>query len=117
MATRVILAEDSLIVREGLQGLLASSPGIDVVAACGDVDSLLAAVDTHTPDVVLTDIRMPPSKTDEGVRVAARLRESHPDIGVIVLSQYSEPKYVVQPARLRLGRTRLPAQGAGAQPR
>ncbi len=94
MPIRVILAEDSLIVREGLQQLLSSSPGIEVVAACGDVDSLLDAVERHEPDVVLTDIRMPPSRTDEGIRVAARLRESDPHIGVVVLSQYSEPTYV-----------------------
>ena len=95
MAIRVILAEDSLLVREGLQQLLLSSPGIEVTATCSDVDSLLEAVDAHRPDVVLTDIRMPPSGTDEGIRVAARLRESHPEIGVVVLSQYSEPSYVL----------------------
>jgi DNA-binding NarL/FixJ family response regulator len=95
VAIRVILAEDSFIVREGLQQLLSSSPGIDVVATCNDVDSLVAAVQTEKPEVVLTDIRMPPTNTDEGVRVAARLRESHPDLGVIVLSQYADPMYVV----------------------
>jgi DNA-binding NarL/FixJ family response regulator len=92
---RVVVAEDSLIMREGLQQLLVSSPGIEVAATCGDVDSLLEAVETHAPEVVLTDIRMPPSGTDEGIQVAARLRESHPDIGVVVLSQYSEPRYVL----------------------
>jgi DNA-binding NarL/FixJ family response regulator len=92
---RVVLAEDSLIMREGLQQLLMSSPGIEVAATCGDVDSLLEAVETHAPEVVLTDIRMPPSGTDEGIRVAARLRQTHPDIGVVVLSQYSEPRYVL----------------------
>ena len=91
----MILAEDSLLVREGLQQLLLSSPGIEVTATCSDVDSLLEAVDAHRPDVVLTDIRMPPSGTDEGIRVAAHLRESHPEIGVVVLSQYSEPSYVL----------------------
>jgi DNA-binding NarL/FixJ family response regulator len=95
VAIRVAVADDSLIVREGLQQLLSSSPGIEVVAACGDLDSLLEAVDRERPDVVLADIRMPPSKTDEGVRVAALLRESHPEIGVVVLSQYSEPAYVL----------------------
>jgi DNA-binding NarL/FixJ family response regulator len=92
---RVVVAEDSLIVREGLQQMLMSSPGIEVAATCGDVDSLLEAVERHAPEVVLTDIRMPPSGTDEGIQVAARLRESHPDIGVVVLSQYSEPRYVL----------------------
>ena len=89
------VGEDILIVREGLEQLLASSPGIEVVASCGDLDSLIEAVSEHRPDVVLTDIRMPPSKTDEGIRLAARLRESHPGTGVVVLSQYSEPGYVL----------------------
>jgi DNA-binding NarL/FixJ family response regulator len=92
---RVAVGEDILIVREGLEQLLASSPGIEVVASCGDLDSLIEAVSEHQPDVVLTDIRMPPSKTDEGIRLAARLRESHPGTGVVVLSQYSEPGYVL----------------------
>src|SRR4051794_2645934 len=95
VAIRVALGEDSLIVREGLEQLLASSPTIEVVASCNDLDSLLEAVDEHEPDIVLTDIRMPPSKSDEGIQVAARLRESHPDIGVVILSQFSEPTYVV----------------------
>ncbi len=96
MAVRVVIGEDSLIVREGIHELLASSPGTEVVASCEDAESLLEAVDAHAPDVVLTDIRMPPSKTDEGIRVAARLRESHPEVGVVVLSQYSEPAYVLR---------------------
>jgi DNA-binding NarL/FixJ family response regulator len=93
---RVTLGEDNLIVREGLEQLLAGSPGIEVVAACGDFESLLEVVEKESPDVVLTDIRMPPSKTDEGIEVAARLRQSHPEIGVVVLSQYSEPAYVLR---------------------
>ena len=96
MSVRVALADDSLIMREGLQQLLAGSPTVEVVAACGDVESLLEAVEEQRPDVVLTDIRMPPSNTDEGVRIAAQLHESHPDIGVIVLSQYSDPAYVLE---------------------
>ncbi len=84
------------ILREGLQELLRSSPGIEVVAACADVDSLLEAVEEHEPEVVLTDIRMPPSGSDEGIQVAASLRESHPEIGVVVLSQFSEPTYVLK---------------------
>jgi DNA-binding NarL/FixJ family response regulator len=95
VAIRVAVGEDSLIVREGLQQLLASSPGLEVVATCGDLDSLLEAVDRERPDLVLTDIRMPPSNSDEGIQVAGRLRESHPEIGVVVLSQYSEPAYVL----------------------
>ena len=95
MAIRVVVAEDSLIVREGLQQLLSSSPSVEIVAACEDVDTLLEAIDRERPDVVVTDIRMPPTGTDEGIQVAARLRESHPDIGVVVISQYAEPSYVL----------------------
>ena len=95
MGIRVAVGEDSLILREGLQQLLARSPGIDVVAACGDLESLLEAVERNRPDVVLTDIRMPPGESDEGIQVATRLRKSHPEIGVVVLSQYSEPAYVL----------------------
>ena len=96
MAIRVVLAEDSLLMREGVEQLLAGSPTVEVVAACSDLDGLLAAVDEHSPDVVITDIRMPPSKTDEGIKVAAQLRHSHPETAVIVLSQYSEPAYVLE---------------------
>lgn len=95
VAIRVVVAEDNLLVREGLQQLLASSPIVDVVAACGDVDALLGAVEQDRPDVVLTDIRMPPSNTDEGIRVAEHLRQTSPSTGVVVLSQYAEPQYVL----------------------
>jgi DNA-binding NarL/FixJ family response regulator len=92
---RVVLGEDSFIVREGLRELLELQAEIDVVAACADLDELLDAVGEHEPDVVMTDIRMPPTNSDEGIRAAAALRESHPDVGVVVLSQYSEPGYVL----------------------
>ena len=92
---RVVLAEDSLIVREGLQQLLRSAPNVEIVASCGDLDSLIAAVEADPPDVVLTDIRMPPSETDEGIQLAARLRDTHPDVGVVVLSQYADPGYAL----------------------
>ena len=95
MAITVALAEDSLIVREGIQQLLATEPDIEVVASCGDVDSLLEAVEELGPNVVVTDIRMPPTETDEGIRVAATLRDSHPDIGVLVLSQHAAPSYAL----------------------
>jgi DNA-binding NarL/FixJ family response regulator len=95
VAVRVVVGEDSLLVREGVAQLLAASPSLELVAACEDFDSLMAAIERERPDVVLTDIRMPPTKSDEGVRVAARLRETHPGIGVIVLSQYSDPGYVL----------------------
>jgi DNA-binding NarL/FixJ family response regulator len=95
VAIRVVVAEDSLIVREGLVQLLAGSPSVDVVAAYGDIDAVLAAVDRDRPDVVLTDIRMPPSNSDEGIRLADRLREQRPATGVVVLSHYAEPPYVL----------------------
>jgi DNA-binding NarL/FixJ family response regulator len=95
VAIRVVVAEDSLIVREGLQQLLAGSPSLDVVAAYGDIDAMLGSVEQDRPDVVLTDIRMPPSNTDEGIRVADHLRRAYPSTGVLVLSQYAEPPYVL----------------------
>jgi DNA-binding NarL/FixJ family response regulator len=94
-AIRVVIAEDSLIIREGIQQLLADSPSVDVVATCGEIDDVLEVVERDPPDVVLTDIRMPPSNTDEGIRLASHLRESRPSIGVVVLSQYAEPPYVL----------------------
>jgi DNA-binding NarL/FixJ family response regulator len=95
MSIRVVLADDHLIVREGVQRLLGTQAGIEIAAACGDLDSLLAAVDAEEPDVVVTDIRMPPGNADEGIRAADRLRETHPDIGVLVLSQYATPSYAL----------------------
>jgi DNA-binding NarL/FixJ family response regulator len=95
VALRVVLAEDNYLVREGVQRLLDGAPDVDVVAACADLDTLLAAVAEHQPDVVVTDIRMPPTSTDEGIRAATMLRESQPGLGVVVLSQYAEPRYVL----------------------
>lgn len=95
VSIRVVLADDHYLVREGIRQLLASQPDIDVVAVCSDLPSLLAAVETEHPDVVVTDIRMPPDSSDEGIKAAARLRETHPAIGVVVLSQYSEPGYAL----------------------
>ena len=87
-----MLAEDNAFLREGLTRLLDASGRVVVQAACGSLEELLAAVDAEHPDVVLTDIRMPPTRTDEGVRAAAVLRRSHPRIGVLALSQYLEPE-------------------------
>jgi DNA-binding NarL/FixJ family response regulator len=92
---RVVLAEDHYLVREGLRRLLETEPEIEVAAACDDLDSLLAAVDAERPDVVVTDIRMPPHGVDEGIQAASRLRETHPGVGVVVLSQYGEPGYAL----------------------
>jgi DNA-binding NarL/FixJ family response regulator len=89
VAIRVVVAEDSLLVREGLRQLLAASPSVDVVASYGDVQGVLDAVERDRPDVVVTDIRMPPSNTDEGIRLADHLRESRPSTGVVVVSQYA----------------------------
>jgi DNA-binding NarL/FixJ family response regulator len=95
MAIRVVLADDNLLVREGVRRLLETrrDAAIEVVATCGDLDSVLAAVAALEPDVVVTDIRMPPTLTDEGLQVAARLRKSHPQIGVVLLSQFDAPVY------------------------
>jgi DNA-binding NarL/FixJ family response regulator len=95
MPVTIALADDSLIVREGVGQILAAEPGVRVVASCGDLPSLLAAVQSERPDVVVTDIRMPPTSTDEGIQVAGLLRETHPTIGVVVLSNYAEPAYAL----------------------
>ena len=95
MPVAVALADDSLIVREGLAQILAAVPDVEVVASCGDLPSLLAIVESEQPDVVVTDIRMPPTSTDEGIRLAAMLRDDHPQIGVVVLSNYAEPAYAL----------------------
>jgi DNA-binding NarL/FixJ family response regulator len=92
---RVVLAEDHFLVREGVRRLLETQPDLEVAAVCGDLDSLYAAVDSESPDVVITDIRMPPGGADEGIQAAERLRQTHADMGVIVLSQYSEPRYAL----------------------
>jgi DNA-binding NarL/FixJ family response regulator len=95
MSIRVILAEDDFLVREGVRRVLETAPDVTVVAECADGDELLAAVDAHPPDVVITDVRMPPSGADEGIRIANRLRRTHPEVGVVVLSQFVEPEYAL----------------------
>ena len=96
MAIRLVLAEDNLIVREGVRQLLGTVTEIDVVAVCTDRDGLLEAAESHQPDAVVTDIRMPPGYTDEGIQVAVRLRRSSPTTGVVVLSQYSDAEYALR---------------------
>jgi len=90
--TRVVLAEDGVLLREGLVGVL-SRFGCTVVAAVGDGPALLAAVAEHRPELVITDIRMPPGFTDEGLRAAVTLRREQPDLAVVVLSQYVQEEY------------------------
>ena len=92
---RVVLAEDHYLVREGLRRLLEAEPDVELAAVCGDLDGLLAAVDAELPHVVVTDIRMPPGDDDEGIQAAERLRDTHPEVGVVVLSQYASPAYVL----------------------
>ena len=95
MSIRVVLGEDSLIVREGVRQLLDADPEMEVVAVAGDMDSLRAACAREDPDVLITDIRMPPTNTDEGIRIASETRDSHPELGVVVLSQYDDPGYAL----------------------
>jgi DNA-binding NarL/FixJ family response regulator len=96
VALRVVLAEDNYLVREGVGKLIDLEPDLEVVAACVDYPSLLKAVEKDFPDVVVTDIRMPPTGSDEGIRAANELRALYPNLGVVVLSQYSEPAYALR---------------------
>jgi DNA-binding NarL/FixJ family response regulator len=92
---RVVVAEDTYLVQEGIRRLLEPEEDIEVVAACDDLPSLLEAIEQQQPHVVLTDIRMPPSGRDEGIQVADRLRETSPETGVVVLSQFAAPEYAL----------------------
>jgi DNA-binding NarL/FixJ family response regulator len=93
---RVVFAEDNYLVREGTAALLSTSGEVDLVATASDLDGLLAAVESERPDAVLTDIRMPPTNTTEGIDAARRIREEHPSVGVVVLSQYAEEDYAYE---------------------
>jgi DNA-binding NarL/FixJ family response regulator len=95
MALRIVLADDSYLAREAVANVLDGVEEVDVVAVCADRDSLVEAIEAERPDVVVTDIRMPPGDSDEGVQVAVWLRDSHAAIGVVVLSQYLEPQYAL----------------------
>jgi DNA-binding NarL/FixJ family response regulator len=92
---RVALAEDNTLLREGVAQLLERAADIELVGAVADLPALLALIDDEKPDVVVTDIRMPPTGTDEGIQVAKRLRDDRPEVGVVVLSQYAEPAYAL----------------------
>ena len=95
MTVRVAIAEDNVLLRDGLVRLIEAQDDLEVVGSCGSLPELLALVTATAPDVVVTDIRMPPTGTDEGIRAAASIRAAHPAIGVVVLSQYANPTYAL----------------------
>ena len=96
MPVRIVFAEDNYLVREGTASLLAGVDEIDLVATVEDLPGLLAAVEDSSPEAVLTDIRMPPTNTTEGIDAARQIRAEHPTVGVVVLSQYAEEDYVYE---------------------
>ena len=95
MPIRVVLAEDNYLLREGVTKLVELQPELELAGVCEDYDGLMELIDSEKPDVVVTDIRMPPTGTDEGIRAAAHLRETSPETGVVVLSQYDNPSYAL----------------------
>lgn len=95
MGIRVVVAEDDYLVRQGIERSLATHDDVELIALCGDADGLRELVHDHDPDVVVTDIRMPPTHTDEGIRIALDLAVDRPSTGVVVLSQFDEPEYVL----------------------
>jgi DNA-binding NarL/FixJ family response regulator len=105
VTVHVVLAEDSYLMRQGVSRLLESDGDIRLVATAAELEALVSAVEQHSPDVVVTDIRMPPTNTDEGIQAAEAFRDSHPRLGVVVLSQYDEPEYALK----------LLARGAGGR--
>jgi DNA-binding NarL/FixJ family response regulator len=98
----IVIAEDSAVIRAGLAEILADR-GHKVVAAVGDAEALLSAVDSHQPDVAIVDVRMPPGHTDEGLRAAIAIRRTHPKVGILVFSQYIETRYAADLLRMRSG--------------
>jgi DNA-binding NarL/FixJ family response regulator len=96
VAVRVVAAEDSYLIREGLRALLETSDDLDLVGVAGSLPELLDAVEAHDPDVVVTDIRMPPDGFDEGIKAAEQLAVDRPDLGVVVLSQYVEADFALR---------------------
>ena len=117
MTLRIVHADDSLLLREGIARLLVEA-GFEVVAQAGDAAALLAAVREHHPDVAIVDIRMPPTRTDEGLRAAEAIRAEHgTSVGILVLSQYVETTLRAAHRGRRRGRRRLSAQGPRRGPR
>ena len=92
---RAVIAEDQALLREGIVALLREND-VDVVAQAEDAEGLLRIVNGHKPDVAIVDVRLPPTFSDEGVRAALQLRQSHPDVGILILSQYVEPVYTAE---------------------
>lgn len=92
---RIVIAEDDFLVRQGIERAIDGQTDLEVVASCGSFDEALGSIGRHGPDVVITDIRMPPTMSDEGIRLAAEVSTRWPDVGVVVLSQYDEPEYVL----------------------
>ena len=109
----VVLADDNLIVREGVRALLSHDRDVEVVGVAGDYDELVAQAIALKPQVVVTDIRMPPTFSDEGIEAAKEVRKRLPGTGIVVLCQYDSPEYADQPADRRRRGVRLPAQGSG----
>jgi DNA-binding NarL/FixJ family response regulator len=95
-ALRVVIADDEYLVREGARSVLSSIPGIDVVAVAADPVELMARISETSPDAVVLDIKMPPTHRAEGIEAALRIRQEHPDIGVVILSQYADPEYALE---------------------
>lgn len=95
VAIRVVVADDSYLIRIGLRGLIDPQPDLELVGECDDLPSLMKTIERDSPDVVVTDIRMPPTNTDEGLRAAAEVRTTSPGVGVVVLSNYDEPDYAL----------------------
>jgi DNA-binding NarL/FixJ family response regulator len=96
MAIRIVAAEDSYLIREGLRLLLSAQDDLELVEIVTNLPALLLSVEEHAPDVVVTDIRMPPGDQDEGIQAAETLARSHPDVGVVVLSHYVEPEWALR---------------------
>ncbi len=116
MPVRVLVGEDNYLAREGIERILNQTDDVTHLGTCADLDTLRAAVADAAPEVVLTDIRMPPTHTDEGLRLAAELRETHPDVGVVILTQHAEPAYAMALFARGHGPARLSPEGAAEQP-